>query len=320
MTFQGQIEKQNDGGKSGGDFALIPADALALSGAERLKFLNAYNSQDVAGIAPMRLGYGAILTQKGKLVSDTWILNLGDSYLLLTEPGYAAKILEHLKTFLLFADVRMEDRSRDFALLGVWGENAPDFLSFNLGGFPESGGSLQAARFGDAALYLYPSERAARPGWEILAPRDAVAALCDRLRAAGFRERPEAELDQDRIAAGIPKMGVDMSEENLVAEVGLDKRATSFNKGCYLGQETTARINSQGHANRHLIRVKLTKAYGGDLPLEIRTASSDKPVGRLSSVAAHGEGGIGLGIVHRNADGEPLFAVNGEEKIELDKI
>ena len=320
MTFHSQIEKQNDSGKSGGEYALLPADVLTLGGAERVKFLNAYNSQDVAGIAPMHLGYGAILTQKGKLVSDTWILNLGDSFLLLSEPGYAAKILEHLKTFLLFADVRMEDRSQDYVLLGIWGETAPDFLSELAGGLPQLERSLHAAPSGNATLYSYASERTARPGWEILAPRAEAETLCSKLKAAGFRERTATELDRDRIDAGIPKMGVDMSEENLVAEVGLDKRATSFNKGCYLGQETTARVNSQGHANRHLIRVKLTQPYRGDLPLEIRTASSDKPVGRLSSVAALEAGGVGLGIVHRNADGESLFAVNGQEKIELEKI
>ena len=318
MTSHSEIEKQNDLRKTDAAYAWLNADVLSLAGAERVKFLNSYNSQDVARIAPLESGYGTILTQKGKLVSDTWIFNVGDSFRLLCEPGYAVKILEHLKTFLLFADVQMEDVSPQWRLAAVWGNRAEPFLRDCFGSVPDAERTLQASGLDGEIVYLFRSERFASAGWEILLPRGVSEGLERRLRDAGFRESQGDELERTRIAAGLPKMGVDMGEDNLIAEVGLDKRAASFNKGCYLGQETTARLNSQGHANRHLIRVKLARPHRGDLPLEIRSVGSDKVVGHLTSVAGQGDGEIGLGLIHRNADGERLIAADDGEPIELE--
>ncbi len=302
-------------------FARLGGEILELRGPGRVDFLNSYNTQDIKSLPAAKGGYGAILTQKGKLVSDTWILHLKEKILLLVETGFSQKVLDHLKTFLMFADATLEDRTQAWVHLGIFGDQA-------IGALPSDWeikaelGQLQAAEWEGKEIWLFYSDRFGIPGWEILGPTEIEPKLTKRIRDAGLKEIPRLTLEGFRIEAGIPRMGVDMREDHLVAEVGLDKRATSFNKGCYLGQETTARLNSQGHANRALTRLKLAQSYLGPLPAEIR--AGEKTVGQLTSVAMSPRfgGPIGLGVVHRMAwEGEGKIFIEGPEgPIELEKI
>jgi len=124
-------------------------------------------------------------------------------------------------------------------------------------------------------------------------------------------------LEMIRVEGGLPKIGKDMGDNNLVAEVGLDGRATNFNKGCYLGQETTARVNTQGHVNRKLTLFLLEKSFQGNLPLEIH--QGEKVVGRLTSVveSLQWKSPLGLGIIQTKAlkGEEPVNLITPEGKI-----
>ena len=300
-------------------------EVLELTGQDRISFLNSYNSQDIKNLPTGRSAYGTVQTLKGKLVSDTWILNLPEKILLIVAPGFGQKILEHWKTFLLFANVELVDRTEEWAHVGAFGPKADALIRAWFGQDPPAEpGPILSLPVENASAYLVASLGFGIPGWEIFAPRAAQETITaewqEKGRSLGIpRVSPEA-LEIFRVEAGLPKMGVDMSEDNLVAEVGLDKRATSFNKGCYLGQETTARVNSQGHVNRSLTRFKLSRPFQGQLPADIFAA--DKSVGTLTSLAhsPRFQGVIGLGLVHRMAGESALFVHDSEGKIELTRL
>jgi folate-binding protein YgfZ len=302
-------------------------EVLELTGEERVSFLNAYNTQDISNLPARGGALGAVLTQKGKIVSETWILGLPEKILLIVEPGGAQKILEHWKTFLLFAKAELTERSQDWTHWGIFGPRAEALLAQGFGGKePEKSSATSVREVNGSPVYLWASDRFGIAGWELLAPAALRPTLVARLQEAGSVlggcEIEPSVLDIFRVEAGYPKMGVDMSEDNLVAEVGLDKRATSFNKGCYLGQETTARVNSQGHVNRSLYRFKLPRPYSGSLPAEI--FSGEKAVGSLTSLVDSPRfgGPLGLGLAHRAAfEGDKgIWIQDSQGKIELKTV
>jgi len=290
--------------------AKIDDEAYWLTGEERKKFLNAYNTQDILKLEAGDVAPGVFLTQKGKIVSPCWIGNLPDKILLLFPRGYGKKVEEHLKTFLLFADVQWTEAPPK-SHQAILGDRVPDLLK-NLGWEQgEDRPQLALRSFQGEDLILLKTTRLGTLALECVGPPKAVEAFIQSL--AQFPALSSFDLENLRVAAAIPKMGVDMSEENLVAEVGLDTQATSFNKGCYLGQETTARVNSMGHVNKKLTELSLEKNYRGPLPQDI--LQNEKKVGALSSLEPATDGPQrGLGILHRQAlEGSDPLTVQSEE-------
>ncbi len=285
--------------QSAGLFDLGQEEIWELSGEERKTFLNAYNTQDILKLKDYEAAPGAFLTQKGKLVSDALIVSLPEKILLVLSEGFGEKIQRHLSTFLMFAKAELSDAGKKWGHLGIFGPKAGEILQTAL----KSIGP--AVSFAGETLYAVPSSRFGISGWEIFFPASLFSPLSEELLrvggSAGLVPVPQEILEIVRVESGVPKMGVDMGEENLVAEVGLDEGATSFNKGCYLGQETTARVNTQGHVNRNLEKFKLEGEYRGALPVDIM--AGDKKVGQLTSaVDSPRYGGMmGLGVVHRMA-------------------
>ncbi|MCC7343312.1 MAG: hypothetical protein IT573_00135 [Deltaproteobacteria bacterium] len=294
-----------------------------LGGADRKNFLNAYVTQDIKNLAVDRTTAAAFLTQKGKLVSTVRVLHLPERILLLFPQGYGAKTEAHLATYLMFADVTLKKLEGEFAHFALAGPKARSLLEARLGlPLEPAAQTVARARWGEAEVLLFPhSDDPER--WDLLAPAAAAPMLRDPIsawRKAGELDEavPEA-LELRRLELGIPKLGVDMGEDNLVAEVGLDARATSFNKGCYLGQETTARVQSRGHVNRKLTRVRLDQAFSGALPVEV--FQGDKKVGMLTSAAESPRygGWIGLATVALSAweNSEEIYVPLNQKKISL---
>ncbi len=249
------------------------------SGPEALKFLNSYNSQDILKIPEGGLALGTFQTQKGKLVSDVVLLRFSEGVGMFFPPAYGVKVFEHLAVFLQFADCQWENISERWVHLALIGPLASRVLEVFGGVAHET--RLNRVEFSDAEIMFFPTERLGRPAWELLLP----AAHAERLIRAYLKpEVPvlSAELlEVLRVEAGYPRMGVDMNESHLVAEVGLDRRATSFTKGCYLGQETTARVNSQGRINRKLLALRFNRPLAVSLPCPLLKQGQE--VGQVTS-------------------------------------
>lgn len=292
-----------------------------LSGVDRKNFLNSYVTQDIKNLGIDRIAAAAFLTQKGKLVSTARVLNLPDRILLFFPQGYGARIEAHLATYLMFANVTLKKMVGKFSQFALCGPKARGLLQDWLGAeLPDQDRSIFRSGDGESETLAFPDLNYP-DGWRILATDTSARALRERISvveksgAAVLADAPRLELL--RIEAGVPKMGTDMGEDNLVAEVGLDASATSFNKGCYLGQETTARVQSRGHVNRKLTQVRIDQAFSGSLPVEL--FQGEKKVGLLTSAVESPKygGWIGLATVALSAweSSEPIFAVLGKQRI-----
>lgn len=299
-------------------------ESWEVTGVARQDFLNAYSTQDIKNLTDNQTAPATFLTQKGKIVSNAHILPLPDKYLLILPKGFGQKLTEHLATFLLLVDAEIQEVTKEWGHLALLGPKAKPILEQVLQtSLKDDPTSLQTAAFQSKSLLIFPSKRLGSAGWEILSPQGVHAAFKNALlkmgEKEGLRTLSQEVLEMIRVEAGLPKMGIDMGEANLVAEVGLDKEATSFTKGCYLGQETTARVQTQGHVNKHLRRVKLAKPYGGDLPVAV--FQGEREVGKITSLveSLKFQAPVGLGVLQRKAveSNEPLFLKEEDEKITL---
>src|SRR5215218_7574295 len=193
---------------------------LALTGAEAKEFLHGQVTNDVEGLLPGRGCYAAFLTHKGKMLGDLRILDLGDELFLDTERVALQELFNMIRRYKLGRDVELHKRTVERGLLSLVGPGA---------------------REATGAEALGPDEHDNTA--------DGVDVICDSARTAavkaalaGVPEVSEAAAEVVRVEAGRPRYGIDLDDSVIPQEAGLNERAVSFTKGCYVGQETVARL------------------------------------------------------------------------------
>jgi folate-binding protein YgfZ len=254
-----------------------PAGLLWVEGPDAPGFLHGLLSNDVAGLPAGGACRALILDAKGHLQADMRVHRDGpEAFTLLLAPGLAGEVAGLLERYHF---------SEDLEVLGP--EPAETLVV---------AGPLEAAR--EAAHLAVPGPV---PGTlELVA--DDPAALVGHL---GLAEAPPEALEMARIAAGVPRVGIDTGPATLVQEAGLEEVAVSFSKGCYLGQETVARAQYRGRVNRRLRGLELPWPAPA-APAAVRREGRE--LGRLTSVASTPDlGAIGLAVLRREASpGEPV--------------
>ncbi|MFI4990124.1 MAG: YgfZ/GcvT domain-containing protein [Solirubrobacterales bacterium] len=282
---------------------------LALSGAGAVEFLNGQVTNELADLVPGEGRYAAFLTHKGKMLGDLRILATGEGaegmpteLQLDTERVALQELFDMLRRFKVGYDVELHKRTLERGLISLIG--------------PESDrvAGTDGAGADDTARRTLPSEEHANApiaidGIAALAIRTDVGVdlLCDsadteRLRDALLARGAQAISEQTaecvRIEHGRPRYGVDMDESTIPQEAGLNERAVSFTKGCYVGQETVARLHYKGKPNRHLRGLRLSAPVAGGAELRL----GERTVGHLGSVAlSPALGLIALALVRREA-------------------
>ena len=141
--------------------------------------------------------------------------------------------------------------------------------------------------------------------WLCLVPSNSAASFRTLVQDGGVTVGPAKKFDALRVAKGIPEFGQDVSSDNLPQEVNRDGQAISFRKGCYLGQETVARIDALGHVNRLLLRLQFPAGHLPEPGAAMTANDSERTVGQITSVARLDEHAVGLGYVRRE------YAVDG---------
>ena len=210
----------------------------------------------------------AILTQQGKVVADVRVLcSLNSFYLDFWEP-LKEKILTHLNRYLVADDVEIHDPNEQWKMLSLQGPRAQAMLDqlFANAELPAQANHHGMAQFDGAPVCVVRADRTGYHGFDLIVQTSQLLALAQRLTELGAAWVGEQAQNILRIEAGIPRYGVDFSEDNLLLEVALDD-AVSFTKGCYLGQEVVERIRSRGHVNKKLCGLLLdgdTPASPGD--------------------------------------------------------
>lgn len=271
-------------------------DRLVLTGADRVKFLHGFCTADIKRMVPGEIREAFVLNTKGKLVGHVQVLCGEDSLELLTWPDQAAGLREHLDRYVIREQVAFTLSTAAPAL----------FLFAESGSLPDSLLELAPGHWRESPLppgsCLLAAGDFCGPGCVLLAGTASPTASLEELAAwletsfGAIRVEP-ADLEFHRLNHGYPKFGVEADSETLPQELHRDRQAISFDKGCYLGQETVARIDSLGHVNRLL--VKLTVLAGELPPLPADLLQGETRVGKLTSVARRGGKQIGLGVVKR---------------------
>jgi folate-binding protein YgfZ len=246
---------------------------LCLTGADRVRFLHGQVTNEVKNLPEGSGSYAALITAKGKMQSDLNIYRLPEELLLDFEPGLAATVSARLEKYVIADDVQLVNVAPMYGLLSVQGPSSAEVVVQSLKLVsPLPSGPLRFSKIPDpnfGEIYLVNNPRLGRNGFDLFAPAPVMAAAAEKLlaavTAAGGRACGWQALEVARIEAGIPRFGADMDESNIPLEAGLEQRAVSFNKGCYIGQEVISRIHTHGQVAKALRGLRLETSLK-DLP------------------------------------------------------
>ena len=266
---------------------------LALTGPDRREFLHGQITQDIETLEPGHGRYAALLTHKGKMLSDMRVLDLGDELLLSCERAGLQEIFNMIRRYKLGADVELHKRTLEMGELSLIGPDARRVAgAAELG--PDEHDNVRA-RLGEHDVILVATDL----GVDVFCAAEATEGVRGTLLAAGAVEVGEAAAELVRVESGRPRYGIDLDDNVIPQEAGLNERAVSFTKGCYVGQETVARLFYRGKPNRHLRGLKLSAEVEPGTPLLL----GEKEVGRVTSVAVSPAlGPVGLALVRRQAE------------------
>jgi folate-binding protein YgfZ len=259
---------------------------LALTGSGAKEFLQGQITNDVEALTPGTGCYAAFLTPKGKMLGDLRVLDTGHELLLDCERVALQDLFNMIRRFSIGFDVELHKRTLESGLLSVIGA-VPDAV----GSLPRPEHSHQLVSVGSV------SARAIRTdlGVDLLCEAGDVAALTSALALPALSG---VEVEIARIESGRPRYGVDLDDTVIPQEAGLNERAVSFTKGCYVGQETVARLYYRGRPNRLLRGLRISEQVSPGVPLFL----GDRQVGQITSTACSPTfGSIGLALVRREA-------------------
>jgi folate-binding protein YgfZ len=294
---------------------------LALSGEEAAEFLNGQVSNDVEALATGEGCYATLLTPKGRMLADLRVLRPPggrggrggrapiEGLWLDTERSALQALFDALRSHLIGYAAELHKHTLQYGLLSLVGPAARSIL-----GEPE----LPAAEHANAAARIAGADvllAATDVGVDVFCAADALAAVRAGLERGGATPVSEAAVECLRVERGRPRFGLDMDVTTMPQEAGIHERAVSYSKGCYVGQETVARLYWKGKPNRHLRGLRLSAATGRGGELR----AGDDVVGALGSVAVSPRlGPIALALVRREvAPGARLNAGDGAIAAEL---
>jgi folate-binding protein YgfZ len=291
---------------------------VRVTGAKAADVLTGLVTNDVGSLLPGQGQYAAALTAKGKIVADVRIFAEAGSYLVDAPPRAAAGWLAMLKKFVNPRLAPVEDISGACADLGLFGVRSRETVSAVTGVSSSTLEALPPYAHLSAAMDGTPVTVARVPdleleGYELFVDMAAAGALWQRLTAAGATPAGLSAFEIARIEAGRPEWGIDIDDTTIPQEANFDDfHAISYTKGCYVGQETVARVHFRGHVNRHLRGLRSV----ADRPLPFRAQLRDaagKPVGEVrSAVLSPRLGGVALGMVRREVPAGATLAVTWE--------
>ncbi|MGE3579584.1 MAG: folate-binding protein YgfZ, partial [Vicinamibacterales bacterium] len=233
---------------------VAPRGLLVLSGRDRRTYLHGLLTNDTTALKPGTGCYAAWLTANGRMTTDMHVLESGDTILLDVPEAETAGVAARLDQFIFTEDVQVADVSQDLRRIEVHGPDAARAVTTALGA-PEPLGDLATwaqcrntrIQAGEASVVVARIDRIGVPGFVLyVASRDA-AAMRTALDAAGAPAASAEAVEAARIEAGWPVYGLDMDEQIIPLEAGIESRAISMTKGCYVGQEIIVRVLHRGH-------------------------------------------------------------------------
>ncbi len=280
---------------------VIVADRAAIfeiQGSGALDCLQGLLTNDLAKPGPGSLVYGAMLTPKGMIVVDYWVLRLDDRFVLVADPEGRLPSLELFRRQLPPRLARVIDRSDEWLAAWILGDGIDPLLA-PMGDPPAEGrasrltldgGDVPIGAGGPRAPFRYLA----------VGPDPEVETLTDRLAKGGVARGDRRDLRAARVRASWPTLGQEIDDRTMPAEADYEAiGGVSYTKGCYVGQETVARVHFRGHPNWRLRRVDLTDARNPTPEVE----ADGKPAARLKTILRFEDGsGSGLALIRRELE------------------
>lgn len=277
-----------------------------VAGPKAMDVLNGLVTNDVTGVAPGSGCYAAALTAKGKVVADLRIFARDDDYLVDTSAAAATGWAEVLRKYVNPRLAKYEEITGVTADVAVAGPNSTEVIgtAFGLNADMLSGLMPHAHRelpLGGPVRLVARTPEIGAPAYDLLVGAEESARVVALLTEAGAMLSSLATWDVRRIAAGWPAWGRDMDESTLAQEASLDAlSAISYDKGCYTGQETVARVHFRGHVNRYLRRARYSGRVEIPRGAEILDPATGKSVGDVRSSAVSAlDGGVAIAMIRR---------------------
>ena len=266
---------------------------LLVSGSDAVEFLQGQLTNDIEALGAEEGCYAALLDRKGHVQADVRVLRLGPERLWLdTEADAIQALTRHLSLYRVAQDVEITDLSSERAILSVIGPEAQA-----IGGIgpiaPEH--ANREREIGGAPCRGVATDL----GVDLICDAKDAGAVGEDMVSAGAAWVSEEAAEIVRVESGRPRFGREISTATIPQEAGIDGRAVSFSKGCYIGQETVARLHYKGKPNRHLRGLRL------DAPVEAGDAIvlADRDLGRIgTAVLSPALGPIALAVVRREAE------------------
>ncbi len=253
---------------------------VSVSGDDRRAWLNGQITNDIRATQPGDAVYALVVTLKGKVVTDLFVLDRDDDLALIVPRSAVDPLIAQLDKYIIMEDVELR-RLDELAVLSAQG--------------PAAHAAVVAASI--AGAQSYPCDRLGTGGYDLLVPRDdadaAFAALSRAAEAAGGAAVDEGSWMLASLRRGLPRFGVDFGERQYPQEAGLRERAVSFSKGCYLGQEVVCTLESRGQLVRKLVLLDASDAPAAGTLL---TLADGAEVGTVTSAMRDPATGRGLAL------------------------
>ena len=288
---------------------------VVMTGTDRASFLHALLTNDIAQLPVGRGVYAAYLTPQGRMIADVRVVETGNRMLLNVARDVAAPLAERFDKLIFSEDVHARDASNELVMIGVHGPSAARMIQ------QATGTSVAdvADQFDNVTtewMTVVRDDGLGVPGYDVYVPAGEAAATRARLVEAGAVIASDDTAETLRIEAGRPRFGVDMSTDTIPLEAGLEDRAISFTKGCYVGQEVIVRVMHRGHGRVARRLVSIVFSTGAVPSRGDRIHSGDRIIGEITSAAVSPRHGapLALGYVQRDhaAPGTEVI-VNGSQ-------
>jgi folate-binding protein YgfZ len=271
---------------------------IELTGLDRASFLHNLTTNDVKGLQAGSGCEAFFLDARGHVLAHVFLIAGGESIVIETLAGQNEQLLNHLNRYLIREKVEINDRTNAWGELLLAGRTSHQMLAdLTAGNAPTAYLAHAVLEIAGQQAMIVRVEMTPTGGYLLLLKdghaREIVA---NALQKAGAVSCGSATFEAARIETGFPLYGVDITDKNLPQEVDRNDLAISFRKGCYLGQETVARIDALGHVNKTLVKLRFdgeavpspgTELVAGDVEVGQVTSAAYSPATRASIALAY---------------------------------
>jgi len=272
---------------------------LVVTGRDRTRWLNGMVTNNIRDLASGHGVYSFLLNAQGHILADMYVFNRGESFLIDTDRAQVENLAQLLKKYIIMDQVVLSEAEQgQITALGIEGPRSKDVL-LRAGFEPSELEPLEVEDriWNDVAVSLV---RSMQGGYMIWLPPENTGGMWEALAASGATPVGAEALEMWRIAAGIPRYGVDIRERDLPQETG-QEQALNFSKGCYIGQEIVERIRSRGAVHRRFTGFSFE---GAAPPAGTKIERDGRDVGEITSVTVLPSGkAIALGYLRREGGG-----------------